>query len=263
MSSPMSRIWPVLLLGGFLLPGMQYVSGIDIYTPNEVEAVNGTNVKLKCTFSSNHPLSLQSVTVSWNFRPINSGTDESVFYYHEVGYPPLQGRFKGHAVWSGDILRGDASITLHEVPPTFNGTFTCQVRNRPDVHGSNGEIVLKVVNKATFSEIGILAIAVGSACGIILLLLSIFVAVRFCKRQRMENDIELHPQEREWKDPTVCTPEEAVHLKVVEKKLEGESSDDEESEPSSGDDEEEDGLEEEDDDDDDDDDDGGDDDDDD
>lgn len=63
-----------------------------------------------------------------------------VFYYQEAPYPPMTGRFKGHAVWSGDIMRQDVSITLHEVPPTFNGTYSCQVRNPPDVHGSNAEI---------------------------------------------------------------------------------------------------------------------------
>ena len=70
-----------------------------------------------------------------------------VFYYQELPYPPEHGRFKGRAVWSGDIMRKDVSITLHEVLPTFNGTYTCQVRNLPDVHGSSGEIVLSVVNK--------------------------------------------------------------------------------------------------------------------
>lgn len=70
-----------------------------------------------------------------------------VFYFHEVAYPPQQGRFQGHAEWSGDIMKRDASITLNNVPPTFNGTYICQVRNRPDVHGSNGEILLKVVSK--------------------------------------------------------------------------------------------------------------------
>lgn len=76
-----------------------------------------------------------------------------VFHYQEAAYPPLFGRFKGHVTWSGDIMRGDASITLHEVPPTFNGTYTCQVSNRPDVHGRNGEIVLKVVDKGkTFNH---------------------------------------------------------------------------------------------------------------
>lgn len=70
-----------------------------------------------------------------------------VFYYQETAYPPTEGRFKGHAVWSGDIMRQDASISLHEVPFTFNGTYTCQVRNLPDVHGINGEVTLRVVHK--------------------------------------------------------------------------------------------------------------------
>lgn len=199
----MCRIWLLLLLGGFVVPGVRHVSGIDIYTPTEVEAVNGTNVKLKCTFKSSAPVSIQSVTVSWNFRPINSGSEESVFYYHEVPYPPQQGRFKGHAVWSGDVTRNDASISLHEVPPTFNGTYICQVRNRPDVHGRNGEITFRVVNKVSLSEIGILAAAVGGACAVILILLGIFVAVRVCRRKHMEFDPEMQPREHERKDPTV------------------------------------------------------------
>lgn len=75
-----------------------------------------------------------------------------LFYYHEVPYPPDRGRFKDLAEWSGDISRKDVSITLNKVPPTFNGTYICQVRNRPDVHGSNGEIVLRVVNKGQIAD---------------------------------------------------------------------------------------------------------------
>lgn len=184
-------------------PGVRHVSGIEIYTAKEVEVVNGTNVKLKCTFTTTQPVSTKTVTVSWNFRSINSATDESVFYYQEAPYPPMTGRFKGHAVWSGDIMRQDVSITLHEVPPTFNGTYSCQVRNPPDVHGSNAEIILKVVDKASFSDIAILAAAVGGACGVILILLGIFVTVRYCRGKNTSTDIEMHPQERVWKDPTV------------------------------------------------------------
>ncbi|KAL3042472.1 hypothetical protein OYC64_020410 [Pagothenia borchgrevinki] len=203
MFDPMFRIWPLLLLGGLVLPGVQHVSGIIIYTAKEVEVANGTNVKLKCTFSSNHPVSAKSVTVSWNFRALNSNSDESVFYYQEQPYPPMEGRFKGRAVWSGDIMKKDVSITLHEVPATFNGTFTCQVRNLPDVHGSSGELTLRVVNKVSLSEISILAAAVGGACGVILILLSIFVVVRLCRKKNVESDPEMQVREHEWKDPTV------------------------------------------------------------
>lgn len=39
-------------------------------------------------------------------------------------------------------MKKDASITLQQVSPTFNGTYTCQVRNMPDVHGRDGEVVV-------------------------------------------------------------------------------------------------------------------------
>ncbi|XP_061659625.1 myelin protein zero-like protein 2b isoform X2 [Syngnathoides biaculeatus] len=254
----MCPTWRLLLL----LSGAGLVSAIEIFAPSAVEAVNGTAVKLKCTFRSSHPVSSQSVIVSWNFRPLNSKTEESVFHYQEVAYPPQSGRFKGHAVWSGDISRSDASITLQEVAPTFNGTYVCNVRNRPDVHGNNRETALSVVAEASLSEISILVIAVVGGCVLILILLGLFLAVKFFKRRSGGQDVEMRPQEpTKRKDPTVCKPDEAVHLYLVKETLQVESSDDEASEPSSGDDDDDDDDDEEEDDDDDDDDDGGDDDD--
>uniref|UniRef100_A0A8C6U0T5 Myelin protein zero-like 2b n=1 Tax=Neogobius melanostomus TaxID=47308 RepID=A0A8C6U0T5_9GOBI len=180
----------------FVFNRVRLVSCIEISTPSEVEAVNGTHVKLKCTFSSTSPVSLQSVTVSWNFRPLLPGPDES------EPFPPDQGRFKGHVVWSGDIPRKDASITLQDVPPTFNGTYICQVRNRPDVHGHNGEITLKVVYKVSISEISMLALAVGAGIVLVLIILAIVVSVKLCRKRRMDKDIEMHVPEDQWKDST-------------------------------------------------------------
>lgn len=39
----------------------------------------------------------------------------------------------------------DASIIIQEVKFIYNGTFVCQVKNPPDVHGPSGEIRLRVV----------------------------------------------------------------------------------------------------------------------
>lgn len=64
--------------GFFFIAGVRRVSGISISTPKELEVANGTDVRLKCTFTSTHPVSLQSVVVSWTFKPLNSGQDESV-----------------------------------------------------------------------------------------------------------------------------------------------------------------------------------------
>lgn len=57
---------------------MQPVSGISVSTPKDLNVANGTSVRLKCTFTTNHPVTAKSVTVSWNFRPLNSATEESV-----------------------------------------------------------------------------------------------------------------------------------------------------------------------------------------
>uniref|UniRef100_A0A3Q2UXC9 Myelin protein zero-like 2b n=1 Tax=Haplochromis burtoni TaxID=8153 RepID=A0A3Q2UXC9_HAPBU len=171
-------------------------------TEKEMEAVNGTDVKLSCTFSSTQPVTPGSVTVSWYFQPLNSKPGESLFYYeNETPHPPTSPQFKGHVVWSGDIMRKDASITLQDVNPTFNGTYSCQVRNPPDFQGNIGEINLRVINKVSLSEISFLAIIVGGACGVILLILTIIMAVKFYKKNRREDDFELH--EHDFKDPTV------------------------------------------------------------
>uniref|UniRef100_A0A3B3VB75 Ig-like domain-containing protein n=1 Tax=Poecilia latipinna TaxID=48699 RepID=A0A3B3VB75_9TELE len=124
-----------------------HVWGIEIFTKSEVEAVNGTSVKLTCTFSSTQPVSLQTASVSWDFRSITANRHERILYYQEVPYPIKEGLFNGHVQWSGDIKRKDASITLNNVRPAFNGTYFCQVANPPDVHANIGETVLRVVDK--------------------------------------------------------------------------------------------------------------------
>ena len=63
----------------FVSPGVQHVSGMIISTASEVEAVNGTDVKLKCIFTSSAPVSLQTVSVAWSFQPFHPGHEEAVF----------------------------------------------------------------------------------------------------------------------------------------------------------------------------------------
>lgn len=49
-----------------------------MYTSGEQEAVNGTDVRLKCTFESKEAIKPSILTVSWTFRPLGPGHDESV-----------------------------------------------------------------------------------------------------------------------------------------------------------------------------------------
>ncbi|MEQ2171964.1 hypothetical protein GOODEAATRI_015976 [Goodea atripinnis] len=121
------------------------VSGMRVYTSGDVEAVNGTDVRLRCTFESSAKINPNLVIISWTFRPLSGGREDRVFHYQQRPYPPTEGIFKKRISWAGDIMGSDASIIIREVKFTYNGTYTCQVTNPPDVHGPVGEIRLRVV----------------------------------------------------------------------------------------------------------------------
>ncbi|XP_036180050.1 myelin protein zero-like protein 2 isoform X1 [Myotis myotis] len=133
-----------LLLLGIQLTALGPGAAVEIYTSRVLEAVNGTDVRLKCTFSSFAPVG-DALTVTWNFRPQDGGSEQFVFYYHMDPFKPMSGRFKDRVVWNGNPERYDASIMLWKLRFDDNGTYTCQVKNPPDVDGLVGEIRLSVV----------------------------------------------------------------------------------------------------------------------
>lgn len=52
-------------------------TAMEVHTSKEVDAVNGTNLRLKCTFSSSSPVS-QHLSVTWNFQPEDQSSHEPV-----------------------------------------------------------------------------------------------------------------------------------------------------------------------------------------
>ncbi|KAI5630395.1 myelin protein zero-like protein 2 precursor [Silurus asotus] len=173
-----------------------HIWAIEVFTPKELTAVNGTEVRLKCTFTSSEAVSERTLSISWSFKPLGPGREEQFFYYQEKPYPPTKGQFEGRAAWSGNILKNDASITLNDVQFNFNGTYTCLVRNPPDVHGFTGEIRLEVVQSVNLSEMEILAAAVGGGIALVLIILTIVLSVRYFRGRHGDAGIELQDAKR-------------------------------------------------------------------
>ncbi|XP_042083783.1 myelin protein zero-like protein 2 [Haplochromis burtoni] len=191
------------VLSGLAASGMLQVSGMRIYTSEEVEAVNGTDVRLRCTFESSSPIKPDDVVITWSFRPLKGGPRQSVFYYQRKPFLPQEGLFRKCISWAGDIMGSDASIIIREVKFIYNGSYICQVKNPPDVHGPDGEIKLRVVETASFSGLLLLAFAIAAAISGIVILLLIIASCRRCKRRRqreLEGNEEAPRKER--KDPT-------------------------------------------------------------
>ncbi|XP_046718996.1 myelin protein zero-like protein 2 isoform X1 [Silurus meridionalis] len=165
------------------------VTAIQVSTSGSVQAVNGSDVRLRCTFVSSSKVKKNTVTISWSFRPLRPGVEESVFYFYEKPYPPVKGLFREKVVFVGDVLSHDASILVRDVTFSFNGTFTCQVKNPPDVHGNIGEVKFRVVASAPFSEIVILAVTIGGAVLLCIVILAIGMFLRRCRKlKRMEQE---------------------------------------------------------------------------
>ncbi|NWT73009.1 MPZL2 protein, partial [Prunella fulvescens] len=175
------RAWlGAALVLGAQLRALWLAAAVEVHTAKEVVAVNGTNQRLKCTFSSSSPVS-QQLSVSWNFQPEDLSAHEPVFYYLKEPYEPPTGRFKARVTWDGNIERNDVSIMIWNLKPSDNGTFTCQVTNWPDVYGTIGEVRLRVVQKVSFSEIHFLAVAIGSAS---VLMIIVVIAAIVCRQHR-------------------------------------------------------------------------------
>ncbi|TWW77519.1 Myelin protein zero-like protein 3 [Takifugu flavidus] len=158
----------------FWLLALSPVSSIFVNTPAELQAFKGEAVMLSCTFtSSNTPTSKMSV--DWSYRPQTGGPPQNFFHFSSQVFLPPPGQFFGRIRWQGTPARGDASISLINATLNDNGTYTCSVRNPPDVHGSpSSHTVLTVTPKAPsirFSDVTVLLVFILLPSTIIMLFL--------------------------------------------------------------------------------------------
>ncbi|XP_072011791.1 myelin protein zero-like protein 3 [Engystomops pustulosus] len=177
---------PLLLL---LLPmGFISVECVDIRMSPEVYGVVGESARLWCGFTSSDKTS-ELVSVDWSYRSSKGGPTFSILHYQSKAYPTPEETFKDRIKWDGDVGRGDASILLEDLRLTDNGTFSCVVRNPPDVHGNVPQTKLTVTLQSLsfkFSTVILLAslVFIPSALVSIILLIRMKRAI---KRDRIRS----------------------------------------------------------------------------
>ncbi|XP_026110508.1 myelin protein zero-like protein 3 [Carassius auratus] len=146
---------------------------ISVVAPAEVSVVRGSTVTLTCSFSSSSRITSR-MSIDWTFRPESGGPAITIFHFSSQAYLPEDDYFKGRVMWAGSPSRGEASIQLLNTSLTDNGTYTCAVRNPPDVHGHPAQTVLTVTpqrRSLTFTDVGVLLVFVLGPSGIITLVL--------------------------------------------------------------------------------------------
>uniref|UniRef100_A0A8C3XPM8 Ig-like domain-containing protein n=1 Tax=Chelydra serpentina TaxID=8475 RepID=A0A8C3XPM8_CHESE len=122
---------------------------IHVYTHREVHGTVGSQVTLACSFWSSEWIS-EDVSITWLFQPENGKDTISIFHFVK-GQPYVDevGAFKNRMEWVGDPHRKDGSIIIRNLDYTDNGTFTCDVKNPPDIGGKSSQVTLYVFEKGT------------------------------------------------------------------------------------------------------------------
>ncbi|KAF7648007.1 hypothetical protein LDENG_00163440 [Lucifuga dentata] len=182
------------------------VSSITVTTPAELHASKGETVTISCTFSStSRPTSKMSV--DWSYRPQSGGPPQTFFHFSSRAFPPPDGQFGGRIRWQGSPAHGDASIVLINATLNDNGTYTCSVRNPPDVHGSpTSHTVLTVTPKAPsirFSDVVVLLAFILLPSALITLIL---IGRMFCPKKQ-------HSQSKAYRSPIEVTEGEEYGFK--------------------------------------------------
>lgn len=73
----------------------------------------------------------------------------SQIFHYAKGQPYIDevGTFKERIQWVGDPSWKDGSIVIHNLDYSDNGTFTCDVKNPPDIVGKTSQVTLYVFEK--------------------------------------------------------------------------------------------------------------------
>ncbi|KAF3848027.1 hypothetical protein F7725_021055, partial [Dissostichus mawsoni] len=182
MCSPVPERSAAQLLSAALLLWLSGCSSMDVLMPQNINALNGTTVKIPCTFTSCYKMDL-------------------VTFNKKKGMVPLRSyQFGDRVMFAGNLDKNDLSITLSEVQIEDEGLYNCYVRNPPDRIQGHGTIRLHVVTELPPPRDSTIAVAIGASVGgaLALLILSM-VVVKCLRRHRKQELISEEKMEEEGK----------------------------------------------------------------
>ncbi|KFO18116.1 Myelin protein P0 [Fukomys damarensis] len=179
--SSSSPVLAVLLFSALVLSPAQ---AIVVYTDREVHGAVGSRVTLHCSFWSSEWVS-DDISFTWRYQP-EGGRDAISIFHYAKGQPYIDevGAFKERIQWVGDPRWKDGSIVIHNLDYSDNGTFTCDVKNPPDIVGKTSQVTLYVFEKVPTRYGVVLGAVIGGVLGVVLLLLLLFYLVRYCWLRR-------------------------------------------------------------------------------
>uniref|UniRef100_A0A3P8UQQ2 Sodium channel, voltage-gated, type II, beta n=1 Tax=Cynoglossus semilaevis TaxID=244447 RepID=A0A3P8UQQ2_CYNSE len=130
----------------FFLPGC---SCMDVLVTNNINALNGSTIKISCTFTSCYKMDAAQFSMNWTYQESSNHTEERFMTYHvkKKMVPVRSDRFGDRVMFAGNLDKNDLSITLSDVQLEDVGIYNCYVKNPPDRIQGHGIIQLNVVTE--------------------------------------------------------------------------------------------------------------------
>ncbi|KYO37372.1 myelin protein P0 [Alligator mississippiensis] len=174
----------VLLVLLFSVLVLSPTLAIHVYTHREIHGTVGSHITLSCSFWSSEWIS-EDISITWHFQPESSRDSITIFHYAK-GQPYIDdvGTFKERMEWVGNPYNKDGSIVIHNLQYTDNGTFTCDVKNPPDIVGKSSQVTLYVFEKVPTRYGMVLGSIIGGVLLLVLLVVVIAYLIRYCWLRR-------------------------------------------------------------------------------
>ncbi|KAK5904358.1 hypothetical protein CesoFtcFv8_005933 [Champsocephalus esox] len=217
MCSPVpERSAAQLLSAALLLLWLSGCSSMDVLMPQNINALNGTTVKIPCTFTSCYKMDVGKFLMNWTYQETLNDTEDlfMTFIKNKGMVPQRSYQFGDRVMFVGNLDKNDLSITLSEVQIEDEGLYNCYVRNPPDRIQGHGTIRLHVVSELPPPRDSTIAVAIGASVGgaLALLILSM-VVVKCLRRHRKQELISEEKMEEEGKlDAEGVAEEGTKHL---------------------------------------------------
>ncbi|MCJ8739740.1 hypothetical protein PDJAM_G00050640 [Pangasius djambal] len=191
-----------LIASALLVFAASSVSSMEVLVAQQINALNGTTVKISCTFTSCYKLDISKFAMNWTFQQTKNDTEEMFMTFKNRLTTLRTERFGDRVKFAGNLDKNDLSITISDVQGTDQGIYNCYVRNPPDRVEGRGRIQLSVVSELPPPRDSTIAVAVGASIGGMLALVILSMVIIKCIRRHKKQELISDEQKMEEEGKT-------------------------------------------------------------
>ncbi|KAL6471754.1 hypothetical protein MHYP_G00204040 [Metynnis hypsauchen] len=178
------------------------VYSMDVLVAQQINALNGTMVRISCSFTSCYRLDPTKFAMNWTYQETLNDTEEMFMTFKNKITPLRTDRFGDRVKFAGNLDKNDLSITISDVQLTDEGIYNCYVRNPPDRIQGHGIIQLSVVTELPPPRDSTIAVAIGASIGGMLALVILSMVVVKCVRRHKKQELISDEQKMEEEGKT-------------------------------------------------------------